>query len=359
MRDTNDFHYSNDIVPEVPSAYTLLGISETSSRAELKKAYDEELQRLSVIVPTNPDEERLLAHKKEELISVYEQSADISMTQRIQRQYKKQGSNTVRLNSFFPVGGIGLLSRLINWLFGSSGLCDSSCMNCFTSLDEGCCSCSLFGNDCCLSDTYGACISNTVCNWITKCDTCYEESQTCRLIDMGLVILAVMGWIISSIISGIRGEVSRKRYEAERKAAKQKLDDLNTAVKKRNELIREAIDCFNNIKIFQTDIRPAITFLSMLPEASERLVSMAERINQPNSFFTTISAEHEKLQNLISAVENENKAINQLADSIRDANMLSYFSDDEERYHSIMRAADEDIMKNYTYRNAVNYKPQW
>lgn len=359
MKNNNDTQCKSSYEQVSPSIYTLLSISETSSEEELIHAYEEEMHRLCSIVPANCSEEKLLANKKEELTRVFEQPENRAMSQRIQEQYQKREKHAVRMYSFFPIGFIGLILRLLDSIIGQGGCCDSCMQNCTNSLDRGFCSCSCCADgECCINDIYDCLISSTICSWTSKCYSCYDNAGKVRMGDMVLSIMAILSGLYCIISGFVEGITSERRLQKERRAANQRLDDLETAVQKRNELLTEVIDCYDRLKTYHTDIRPLISFLSTLPEASERFAAMAQRINQPDSFLADISSECEKMQSIRSEIQNVNEIINQLTDSLRDEYVRSLFLD-EGRYLQIMQEADEDLLRNNDYRRAMNYELSW
>lgn len=350
MRDCNCQMRSSD-----QTIYSMLNLNETASETELLHAYEQELAMLKAMQPTSAAEEKLLEVKQRELLCAMEKAKEESLSQRIQNQYQKRKDHSVRLHSFFPVGFLGLILRLINALIGTDGLLDSLLLRCFDCLDTKCCGCSCCPDgECIFSDIYGCLFSSGLCECPTNCVECYDNAHTVRLIDMGVAIAVAVG----AVLCFLKARAEDVAYTARRKrqlaSARESLRKLKSTLHQRDELVSRFVDQHENLEIFSLDVRPFTHFLAELPGATKKFIDMSNRMEQPGSFYDKVQEDFLEMDKLHGEIVAVNRKVIQLAEQLQ-ANETRQDLEAGERCDEYLNRAFNGLKRNYKYQKAVGF----
>lgn len=337
------------------SIYCMLNLNETASEAELQHAYEAELAVLEKMQPATATEQKLLEAKRRELIDAMERSKDDTLAQRVQAQYQNSNAKAVKLHSFFPVGLLGLILRLFNVSLGSGGWCDSCFGGIFEWCDRDCCGCSCCPDgECCFSGVYGYVFSNGICSCPSSIAGCYEDTFVVRVIDMGLVILAVIGAIGCYIHTAAEDAARRRKHAKRLSEATKQLRELNDMLRKRDDMVAAFVGKHDKLKLFSLDVRPFARFMSKLPGAAEAFVEMAMRIEQPGSFYDKLGVEFDEMREMYDKIVEFNQQIIPVAEKLQ-ANDTHQELDDKEHCTERLHAALRGLENDRAYRSAVTF----
>ena len=351
MRDCNCQMRSSD-----QTIYSMLNLNETASETELIHAYEQEMALLKTMQPTSVAEKKLLEAKQQELLCAMEKAKEETLSQRIQNQYQKRKDHSVRLYSFFPVGFLGLILRLIDAILGTNGLVDRLLYRIFDWLDSECCGCSMCSCDdgCCFDDIYGYFCSVGCCEYPSKCVECYDNTHTVRLIDMGVAIAVAVG----AVLCFLKARAEDVAYTARRKrqlaSARESLRKLKSTLHQRDEMVSRFIDQHENLEIFSLDVRPFTHFLAELPGATKKFVDMSNRMEQPGSFYDKVQEDFLEMDKLHSEIVAVDRKVIQLAKQLQ-ANETRQDLEASERCDEHLNRAFNGLKRNYKYQKAVGF----
>lgn len=337
------------------SIYCMLNLNETASEAELLHAYEGELARLNQMQPESEAEQILLDSKLQELRCAMEKAKEDPLSQRVQNQYQKCKDHSVRLYSFFPVGFLGIVLRLLDKVLGSGGLIDSVLYRCLDALDSGCCACSCCPDgECCFGDIYGCIFSEGLCDCPSNCADCYENAPAVRLIDMGVAFVVSIGAVLCYLKRRAEAAADQIRRNKKLVTAREDLQDLKELLSQRDEMVSGLLDQYDSLQAFALDVRPFMAFMSTLPGATKKFIDLSRQLEQPGSFYDDVAEEILKLQKRHVEITEIDQRIVRIAEKIQD-NEMHQELDDSERCSGYLTQAKNGLRRNYKYQRAVNF----
>lgn len=341
--------------PCQPSAYEMLGLSETASEAELTQAYEAELARLERMIPAGAAEQRLLDSKRAELDDALHLARKEALPDRIHAQYGRQQARAVRLYSFFPVGLIGLLMRLLNTVCGVGGWCDTPVSSCCQWMDRECCSCSCCPNCSVMSSIYGSTCQGCICACPSSCSEWYENTIVVRFIDMGLAILAIISTAVCFVSEWRKQSAEEKRLQDMTRLASLQLAELRQLLQQRSSLVEQLILQRQTLQLFDLDITPFIRLAAALPGATKRMADMAERISQPDSLYQQTAGGYREFDRLLHEIADVEATVQAKAQELR-SNPGSERLPAQDQCQPTLEEAVNGLAANTLYQDALAFR---
>ncbi len=351
MRDCHCRMHSSD-----QTIYSMLNLNETASETELLYAYEQEMALLKTMQPTSVAEEKLLETKQQALRCAMEKAKEETLSQRVQNQYKKRKDHSVRLHSFFPVGFLGLILRLIDAILGSNGIVDRLFYGIFNWLDSECCSCSMCSCDdgCCFDDIYECFFTNGICECPSTCSGYYENAHTIRVIDMGVAIAVAVGAVLCFLKARTEDAVYTARRKKQLANARDSLRRLRYALRQRDKLVSQFVEQHEKLEIFSLDVRPFAHFLAELPGATKEFIAMSNRMELPGSFYDKVQEDFLEMDKTYHEIVAADRKAIQLAEQLQE-NETRQELEASERCEEQLSCALNGLNRNHKYQRAVSF----